>query len=106
VYIFINRTDKGVHAVAQCCAMKLLIPTGGTSEFKINLNNILPPEIRVQTISKSSKHFNAKIECTKRNYEYLMPTYIFTDAEVVNKFLLEAMVLQGDVVDAGRSGIL
>ena len=49
------RTDKGVHAVSQCCSMKLQFPLGEEENFRMALNNFLPEDIRVHYIQKVSK---------------------------------------------------
>lgn len=49
------RTDKGVHAISQCCSMKLNIPMGQEEEFRHVVNTFLPSDISVHHIQKVSK---------------------------------------------------
>jgi tRNA pseudouridine38-40 synthase len=98
------RTDKGVHAIGQCCAMKLTVPTitGATSTANPNYGNVegkqividktnshLPPDIRVFGLSKVTKNFNAKIACGKRRYHYLLPTYMLMNGHTVTEALAQ-----------------
>lgn len=95
------RTDRGVHALTQCCAMKLLFPEKERSTFIDQVNSFLPSDIRLQTMTKVSKNFNAKSLCTKRRYHYLLPTFTLQSMEEVNKFLGEIYATQGPVKGAG-----
>jgi len=81
------RTDRGVHALSQCCSMKIKIVDGGVSEFIKNINLFLPNDIRVFAATKVSKSFNAKTDCSGRKYEYLLPTYLLTDIDIINDIL-------------------
>ena len=98
------RTDRGVHAVMQCCAMKLLVPLDEREIFISNANSFLPSDIKIHSMSKVSKGFNSKLQCTKRRYHYLLPTYVLQDhSEIVNA-LNNAMQAQGKLIDAGLAG--
>jgi tRNA pseudouridine(38-40) synthase len=70
------RTDKGVHAVGQCCSMKLEFPESQTDLFLEQLNSFLPEDIRVLAVTRTTKSFNARIHCSHRRYEYLLPSYL------------------------------
>lgn len=87
------RTDAGVHAIAQCIAARLNIEVDKREVFISNLNTFLPSDIRIHTMTKVSKGFNAKVYCGKRIYHYLMPTYMLTDYNIVldhiNNILLD-----------------
>jgi tRNA pseudouridine38-40 synthase len=98
------RTDRGVHAVMQCCAMKLLMAPSGRESFITNVNSFLPPDIRVHTASKVTKNFNGKLSCSGRKYEYLLPTYMFQDKDVVLEILQTALEQQGQLPDVARPG--
>ena len=88
-----GRTDKGVHAVANCVSMKLCVPVGKSAEteFLANLNSFLPSDIRVVALTKTTKHFNAKVFCCNRRYHYLLPTYVLSDITSVNEKLLSVL---------------
>jgi len=100
------RTDRGVHAVTQCCSMKLTIPLDpqGRENFRERVNSFLPADIRVLVITKCTKNFSAKVFCTKRRYQYYMPTYLLTPVQDMTSNLHSAFVDQGLILDAGRGG--
>ena len=95
------RTDRGVHALTQCCAMKLLLPEKERSQFMEHVNAFLPSDIKLQTMTKVSKSFNAKNLCTKRRYHYLLPTFTLQKVQEINQVLTEAYKAQGPVKGAG-----
>jgi len=41
------------------------------------INELLPPDIRVQAIKRVTKNFNSKTACDARTYLYLTPTFAF-----------------------------
>lgn len=98
------RTDRGVHAVMQCCAMKLMIPLDGRDLFTKNANSFLPPDIKIHSVTKVTKGFNSKLQCTKRRYHYILPTYILQAKSAIIDELNAAMTVQGKVIDAGVAG--
>ena len=98
------RTDRGVHAVTQCCAMKLLLPTDKKAQFIDQLNSFLPADIRAITMTRVSKGFNSKTHCTKRRYHYLLPTYALTGNADMTKLLQEGYEAQGPIAGAGYEG--
>jgi tRNA pseudouridine38-40 synthase len=77
------RTDKGVHAVGQCCSMKLEFPEAQSELFLEQLNSFLPADIRVLAVTRTTKSFNARIHCSHRRYEYLLPSYLLMPEEAV-----------------------
>jgi len=98
------RTDKGVHAIANCCGMKLKMPIGGESLQRTRINSFLPSDIRIIAITKTTKSFNAKNKCTRRRYEFLLPTYTLQLVSTMNEYLKEAKQKQGNIRDAGKPG--
>lgn len=98
------RTDRGVHAVMQCCAMKLLIPLDDREIFMQNINSFLPSDIKIHSLSKVSKGFNSKLQCTKRRYHYILPTCLLQDTTSVIGLLDDSLLAQGKITDAGLSG--
>ncbi|KAJ1563761.1 tRNA pseudouridine synthase 1, partial [Nowakowskiella sp. JEL0078] len=42
------------------------------------INAILPPQIKVYSISRPNLDFSARRSCDARTYEYLVPTYVFS----------------------------
>jgi tRNA pseudouridine38-40 synthase len=89
------RTDAGVHAVAQCCSMRLTM-SDNKSLFIDKINSFLPQDIRVHTITKVTKAFNAKLYCVKRRYQYIMPTYLLFDQSKAEEYM-NALLLNDDV---------
>jgi len=67
------RTDKGVSAAVQVLSLKL--PSEFSEDQVEQLNQHLPPEIRVVGAIKSTKYFDAKNFCDGRTYSYIMPTF-------------------------------
>ena len=105
------RTDRGVHAVSQCCAMKLKIALDADpqnpvkrDEFIRSINQFLPSDIRVLAITRVTKNFNAKMFCSKRRYQYYLPTYLLSPIADMNVILAEAFERQGPVKGAGCLG--
>ncbi|GAX79596.1 hypothetical protein CEUSTIGMA_g7037.t1 [Chlamydomonas eustigma] len=76
-----SRTDKGVHSLGTVMSMRLLVhdnryspegdPEGLTHADLINAH--LPPTIRVFTVQKTNKKFNARHLALSRIYEYYLP---------------------------------
>lgn len=98
------RTDRGVHAMTQCCAMKLSFPYDQRNLVRDQINQFLPSDICIQAITKVAKNFNAHAQCTKRNYNYLLPTYMLQDLDAVNTALATVFSEQGPIKGAGYEG--
>lgn len=98
------RTDRGVHAIGQCCSMKLTVPEGEEQQFIIDVNSFLPYDIRVVTLTRTTRSFNARSHCSHRRYQFLLPTYLFTSIGQVNGMLQARLQTQGNLIDAGREG--
>lgn len=69
------RTDKGVSAAACCVGMRLVMVRDDVVEMVNRINLHMPPEIKVHSITPVTGGFDAKAQCSKRRYEYLLPTY-------------------------------
>ena len=69
------RTDKGVHALGNIVACKLLAPPD--VDVVAMTNRELPEDIRVLDMKRVTKGFNAKNQAEGRRYQYLIPTYAF-----------------------------
>ncbi|KAL7066614.1 tRNA pseudouridine synthase family protein [Cryptosporidium serpentis] len=59
------------------------------------LNLILPQTIRIFTLIHVSKHFDARKDCSRRQYEYIMPEYALYPVKFIKQDLYEK--LQGIV---------
>ena len=68
------RTDKGVSAVGQVVALKMVLEPPGTLE---RVNAALPERFEVFGIDRVTNGFNAKTMCDRRRYEYVIPTWAF-----------------------------
>ncbi|KAL3425013.1 tRNA pseudouridine synthase [Phlyctema vagabunda] len=68
------RTDKGVHAAGNVISLKLIVEDPNTVQ---NINEHLPPQIRVWGIERTNGSFSCYTTCDSRWYEYLIPTYSF-----------------------------
>ena len=97
------RTDKGVHALSQCCAMKLNFPLGHEEEFRKAANSFLPEDIQIHYIQKVAKTFNGKFCCSGRRYHYLLPTYLLSEEKAINKLMNEAQLLDKDGSSDGQA---
>ncbi|XP_058074946.1 putative tRNA pseudouridine synthase [Magnolia sinica] len=77
-----SRTDKGVHSLATMISLKMEIPENAWKEDPsgISLANYvnanLPSNVKVFSILPSQRSFDARRECTVRNYSYLLPAEI------------------------------
>lgn len=69
------RTDKGVSAAACCVGMRLVMVRDEVAEMVERINFHMPPDICVHSITPVTGGFDAKLHCSKRRYEYLLPTY-------------------------------
>lgn len=69
------RTDKGVSAAMQVVSMKLPCEVGGRVDPQVTelINTHLPPVIRVYGLLRATASFNARTDCHRRRYEYLLP---------------------------------
>jgi tRNA pseudouridine38-40 synthase len=73
------RTDRGVHAAGNLLTMKLILEPPGVSAGQLveSVNKILPDLIRIWGFTRVQNSFNARTSCDSRQYEYLLPTYVF-----------------------------
>ena len=74
------RTDKGVSAVGQVVALRVLVPPqeeGGEAAIARLVNERLPPAIRVLGASRVRNGFDARKSCDRRRYEYVLPEFAF-----------------------------
>eukprot|EP00887_Chlorella_sp_A99_P000194 scaffold13.g194.t1 len=95
-----SRTDKSVHSLSTVVACKLEVdpasfdgdPEGLLLAARINAH--LPPEVRVFSVQRVSKSFDARLECVRRQYHYYLPA----------SFL--GLALDGGARDAATLGTL
>ncbi|KAJ1917492.1 tRNA pseudouridine synthase 1 [Mycoemilia scoparia] len=80
------RTDKGVHAAGQVASLKMIIEDPDIIE---KTNVFLPDQIRLWGYVRTPGSFNAKNSCDSRVYEYLLPTFVFSQTEKEKKLYQE-----------------
>jgi tRNA pseudouridine38-40 synthase len=68
------RTDKGVSAVGQVVALRLLHPV---ADMTAAVNAHLPDGIRVLGAARVTAGFDARKSCDRRRYEYILPAHAF-----------------------------
>jgi tRNA pseudouridine(38-40) synthase len=100
------RTDRGVHAIGQCCAARLTVSAeaSGREDLINHVNRLLPLDIRVLGLTKVTKSFNSKLSCSKRRYHYLLPTYMLADSKTTSELLSGILAQQGPMRDCARAG--
>ncbi|BBM99584.1 tRNA pseudouridine38-40 synthase [Marchantia polymorpha subsp. ruderalis] len=79
------RTDKGVSALGQVVSGNFFIDPPGLVE---RVNSHLPAPIRVLGYKRVTPSFDAKQNCVRRRYEYVLPVYVF-DPDLVTACLAE-----------------
>ncbi|SPQ99361.1 unnamed protein product (mitochondrion) [Plasmodiophora brassicae] len=70
-----SRTDKGVHAGANVVALKCMI---GDPDLLAKVRSHLPQDIALHGIIRATRSFNAKNATSSREYEYIMPAWMFS----------------------------
>lgn len=73
------RTDKGVSAARQVVSLKIV----ANEDFIKSVNDHLPKEIRVFGMERVTKTFDAKLSCSGRSYEYLVPSVAFAPSKEI-----------------------
>lgn len=77
-----SRTDKGVHSLATMISLKMEIPENAWKDdpngisLANYINSFLPNNVKVFSVLPSQRSFDARRECTVRNYSYLLPAEI------------------------------
>ncbi|KFD57293.1 hypothetical protein M513_01804, partial [Trichuris suis] len=71
------RTDKGVSAARQVCSVQLPLKEDSTDEAVASLNHLLPEDIRVMAIQRTTRGFDSKKWCDSRLYSYVLPAFCF-----------------------------
>lgn len=80
-----SRTDKGVSSGCTWVQMRLLVDPKTIAEDPMGramvdeINKFLPEEVRVFALMRVPKSFNPRLECSSREYEFLLPTRLFKD---------------------------
>jgi tRNA pseudouridine38-40 synthase len=73
------RTDRGVSAVGQVVALRLLCEDEEADPVQA-INAALPPAIRILGCARVTASFDARKACDRRRYEYLLPAWALDPA--------------------------
>jgi tRNA pseudouridine38-40 synthase len=77
-----SRTDKSVHSLATVVSMKMECNVSSFEHdpcgigIANSINSYLPPAIRVFSVQRVTKNFNARGECIRRTYVYHLPAHV------------------------------
>lgn len=77
-----SRTDKSVHSLATVVGLKMEVQPGSFDDdpegiaLAAAVNAHLPPEVRVFSIQRVNKSWNARSECIRRTYSYYLPAAV------------------------------
>eukprot|EP00339_Tiarina_fusa_P005148 CAMPEP_0117000322 /NCGR_PEP_ID=MMETSP0472-20121206/2704_1 /TAXON_ID=693140 ORGANISM="Tiarina fusus, Strain LIS" /NCGR_SAMPLE_ID=MMETSP0472 /ASSEMBLY_ACC=CAM_ASM_000603 /LENGTH=479 /DNA_ID=CAMNT_0004699979 /DNA_START=230 /DNA_END=1670 /DNA_ORIENTATION=+ len=78
-YSMSARTDKGVHACAQVCSLKVqLLDTDvdNLEGVRQRVDERLPEEIRLLDIQRTTRNFCAKTQRDRVRYQYMIPSFL------------------------------
>ncbi|KAJ1569170.1 tRNA pseudouridine synthase 1 [Nowakowskiella sp. JEL0078] len=73
-----STTEEGEHATRQTLSLEIIGDAAPKMLDVAQINAILPPQIRVYSITRPLPDFSARRSCDARTYEYLVPTYVFS----------------------------
>eukprot|EP00474_Spongospora_subterranea_P004633 CRZ05091.1 hypothetical protein [Spongospora subterranea] len=76
-----SRTDAGVHSTGTICSAKLLLNDLAISTLPVDMNKLLPSDIRVLAVSAVPKSWRARFKNAQRVYEYLVPLHCLPDGQ-------------------------
>ena len=76
-----SRVDKGVSARLTCVGAKIMVDsdddfdaeTGHCERIVTDLNRVLPEDVKVFSVVRTRKGFDARRDCNYRQYNYLVP---------------------------------
>lgn len=79
------RTDKGVSAASQCVSAKLECEVNGEIDPRLveDVRRLLPDDVHLYGILRATSAFNARSDCHRRRYEYILPVRILGGANVI-----------------------
>lgn len=67
-----GRTDTGVNAYGQVANFRISEEIEDAGKFMYSLNSLLPKEIAIRSIEKTSEEFHSRFDAKKRSYIYLI----------------------------------
>lgn len=69
-----GRTDAGVHALGQVCHLDVpadvLAGLGGPARLERRLRGLLPPDVRLRSLTVAADGFDARFSALRRHYRY------------------------------------
>lgn len=95
-YTRASRTDSGVSALRQVVALKL----PQTIDIKV-VNQLLPSDIRILGIKRTTRGFDAQQQCAARTYSYVMPSYALCETRKL-PFEKESYRMDSDTLSKGN----
>ena len=99
------RTDKGVHAAGNVISLKMIIED---PEIINKINDLLPKQIRIWGIQRTTKGFDCRKCCSSRIYEYLLPTFSLLPPKpksVLSELVKEKKLENPDLFEDDQEGI-
>ncbi|KAF8887314.1 pseudouridine synthase [Infundibulicybe gibba] len=70
------RTDAGVHAAGNVVSLKMITSVPDVPDIVTQINQELPPEIRLWGYVRVQNSFSARVLCDSRKYTYFFPSYL------------------------------
>ena len=105
-----SRTDKHVHCAKLVISAKLEIPLEWILETEqrvfpmvVQLNSLLPPDIRCLSVCRLNQSFRAKDACSWREYEYVLPKGLLLDSNNLSKSDKEQRSSLGEAAEEERA---
>lgn len=95
------RTDKGVHACAQVCSVKILLPTMDLDQVRERINDELPEDVNVGDVVQVPRSFCARTQRDRVGYQYMLPSYALKGREEWRDVWKKILVNGGSGKDGG-----
>jgi len=99
-----GRTDKGVHACAQVCSAKVILPTIADTDntnatdttsvmdvVRQQLNDVLPSDIRILDVIRTTRNFCAKTQRDRVRYQYMIPSFVLMPIQEARQSLEQVL---------------
>jgi tRNA pseudouridine38-40 synthase len=86
-----GRTDAGVHARGQVGSFRSDIDSIPAEKFRLGLNALLPPDVRIISSEEAKEGFNARFDARFRWYRY----FILPRAQALPSDRLHAWIVDG-----------
>lgn len=84
------RTDRGVHAAAQVCSLKIAFPpSDDTDGVRERINAELPGDIRVLDVRRTTRNFCARTQRDKARYVYMTPSFMLKERDGLRRIFEE-----------------